>query len=111
MPFGDKNSYLYLQIIDVCLTLASAYTSLACLFDFREDTIEANVDIEKKQHLLNFISISGALAIVQILISFERFGSTYKLNLEKNPTKNRIIFYVVKQILLGLSIEIAQLGL
>ena len=111
MPFGDKNSYLYLQIIDVCLTLASAYTSLACLYDFREDTIEANVDIAQKQNLLNIISISGALAIFQILISFERFGSTYKLNSEKNPSKDRIICYVVKQIVLGLLLELAQLAL
>ena len=46
-----------------------------------------------------------------MLISFERFGSTYKLNLEKNPSKNRIILYIVKQILLGMVVKLTQLAL
>lgn len=78
------------------MTMASASTSLALVIDFREEALEADITISERQHLFDMISISGALAVFQILISFERFGSTYKLNLEKNPTKNRIILFIVK---------------
>ena len=74
----------------------SASTSLALVLTFREEAIGANIQITERQHYFDMISLSGALAVFLILISFERFGSTYKLNLEKNPTKNRIILYIVK---------------
>ena len=89
----------------------SASTSLALVLTFREEAIEANIPMTERQQYFDLISISGALAVFQILTSFERFGSTFKLNLEKNPTKNRIILFIVKQILLGMSVKMLQLAL
>ena len=63
MPFGDEDSYLQVQAIDICMTMASASTSLALVIDFREEALEADITMAERQHLFDMIPISGALAI------------------------------------------------